>query len=624
MANATNKENEFGFVPASIVADLANIGAWKSRATAIDNLQKALHDVSDKQQLLPGLGRFVAFLVTLVADPNFKIAISSMQILGDLVAKVGREIESHLKTIIPNLVEKFSDSKILVRNANLRVLKQLLVAPHTHTVLRLLACGMSHSSWRVREEVINTAIMALLQPTQDLGDPGPALQLLVRGMGDPKDKVRAVALEGLAVLAHRLGSPTHLLSLLAPTTLTDSQRQQVSTRLADPALPTVSPEGVVEHLERLGATSSEPEPGPVSRKPGSLASANKLPWESQPQARLRAGLEPRPGPSPGPGVAPLQHAAALSLWCSEGGVGAGTAGAAREAGNSLDTGHSQAVGGRGAGSIQWGGLLAPYPDPASRSHEPPPPAQPAYHSILPPAPALQRHPQPSHSPTDSGSIDDRSGQAAEFLGPGQHTLAKPAVAAVRGDSSTVGPGGLVSDHQGSPQQSLVWNLLGPGQQRPLPADARPLQLHPGQGSNPAPGTRVPGPGRLSRYASGQQLELAPGSQAGAVQGAGGEALGQALGGAGHGCSVERSSDSRLWGEAASDLAGLGAQRQSKDSSGEARWAADRTPPDSDLTWPPPLAGAMNWVGTGLGGASGATHYPKGNPWRCHVGQAGLM
>ncbi|GFH28475.1 uncharacterized protein HaLaN_26974, partial [Haematococcus lacustris] len=68
--------------------------------------------------------------------------------------------------------------------------------------------------------------MALLQPTQDLGDPGPALQLLVRGMGDPKDKVRAVALEGLAVLAHRLGSPTHLLSLLAPTTLTDSQRQQ--------------------------------------------------------------------------------------------------------------------------------------------------------------------------------------------------------------------------------------------------------------------------------------------------------------------------------------------------------------------------------------------------------------
>ncbi len=49
----------------------------QSRANAIDSLQKALRDVPDKSQLLPGLQRFVSFLVTLVADPNFKIAISS-------------------------------------------------------------------------------------------------------------------------------------------------------------------------------------------------------------------------------------------------------------------------------------------------------------------------------------------------------------------------------------------------------------------------------------------------------------------------------------------------------------------------------------------------------------------
>eukprot|EP00983_Pelagomonas_calceolata_P129186 1161585-Pelagomonas_calceolata.AAC.27 len=69
----------------------------QSRASAIDNLHKALHDVGDKSQLLPGLPRFVAFLVTLVADPNFKIAISSMQILSDLVGIAGPDIEPHLR-----------------------------------------------------------------------------------------------------------------------------------------------------------------------------------------------------------------------------------------------------------------------------------------------------------------------------------------------------------------------------------------------------------------------------------------------------------------------------------------------------------------------------------------------
>lgn len=69
----------------------------QSRATAIDSLHKALRDVLEKSQLLAGLPKFVGFLMQLVADPNFKIAISSMQILGDLVAKVGRDVEPHLK-----------------------------------------------------------------------------------------------------------------------------------------------------------------------------------------------------------------------------------------------------------------------------------------------------------------------------------------------------------------------------------------------------------------------------------------------------------------------------------------------------------------------------------------------
>jgi hypothetical protein len=69
----------------------------QSRATAIDALQRCLNDVDSKAQLLSGLSNFLSFLMQLVADPNFKIAISSMDILGQLVMKVGAEISSHLR-----------------------------------------------------------------------------------------------------------------------------------------------------------------------------------------------------------------------------------------------------------------------------------------------------------------------------------------------------------------------------------------------------------------------------------------------------------------------------------------------------------------------------------------------
>lgn len=71
----------------------------QSRATAIDALHKALRDVGSKAVLLPTLQELVRFLVGLVADPNFKISISAMSIVGDLASRVGRDLEPHLRRV---------------------------------------------------------------------------------------------------------------------------------------------------------------------------------------------------------------------------------------------------------------------------------------------------------------------------------------------------------------------------------------------------------------------------------------------------------------------------------------------------------------------------------------------
>jgi hypothetical protein len=76
---------------------LTAVPLLQSRANGIDRLHKALLDVRSGTVLLPELPQFVAFLRSLVQDPNFKIALSSLNILGELVSKVGLDIEPHVR-----------------------------------------------------------------------------------------------------------------------------------------------------------------------------------------------------------------------------------------------------------------------------------------------------------------------------------------------------------------------------------------------------------------------------------------------------------------------------------------------------------------------------------------------
>eukprot|EP00798_Chlamydomonas_sp_ICE-L_P017058 gene17058-23353_t len=269
---------EFGFVPQAVIADLQDIGNWKSRANAIDSLQKALSD-SDKSSV------------------------------------------------------KFTDSKVIVRSANLKVLKRLMTVTWVKLVIEQLSMGMSHPSWRVREEIVNTVIMALLQHKHDSLDYQRAFGVLSSALNDSKDKVKAVALEGMAVLNNRMGSsafnqllprsniadaqksaisarlsnpqlPTANLDgivehLLSRSNIADAQKSAISARLSNPQLPTANLDGIVEHVAESSPSFGGPAGGdsdlaPRGRPGGlSAAAAGKLPWEvPHPRPRLRTGVDP--------------------------------------------------------------------------------------------------------------------------------------------------------------------------------------------------------------------------------------------------------------------------------------------------------------------------------------------
>jgi len=68
----------------------------QTRAVAVDGLHKALRGASDRARVLAGVPSFVPFIIGLVDDRNFKVAISAMQILSDLISITGRDIQSQI------------------------------------------------------------------------------------------------------------------------------------------------------------------------------------------------------------------------------------------------------------------------------------------------------------------------------------------------------------------------------------------------------------------------------------------------------------------------------------------------------------------------------------------------
>ncbi|GIL85496.1 hypothetical protein Vretifemale_14008 [Volvox reticuliferus] len=229
-----------------------------------------------------------------------------MSILGDLAAKVGSELGPYLRTVVPALLEKFADSKFQVRSSTMKLVRRLMAACTPSAVLALLAAGSSHSNWRVREEVLNTTIMALLSFGPGSYDPVAAYQVLRSGLSDRKDKVRLVALEGMAVLHSRLSSgelDALMAGQRAAAGLSEPLRAQVAARLDNPALPGINAEGLVEHVVEM-PTSDNPDlrlaDAAFGGGSGGGAGA-KVPWSetSTPaRPRLRApATADRPAPN---------------------------------------------------------------------------------------------------------------------------------------------------------------------------------------------------------------------------------------------------------------------------------------------------------------------------------------
>ena len=97
-------ELQFGFVPVSLYHQ-AQKTDYRVRLGAIEEIQQTLGTIEDVHELNAHVGDFVDFLIDTLHDANFKIQLTTLNIVGDLVTLVGTGMIPHLGILIPRLIK---------------------------------------------------------------------------------------------------------------------------------------------------------------------------------------------------------------------------------------------------------------------------------------------------------------------------------------------------------------------------------------------------------------------------------------------------------------------------------------------------------------------------------------
>lgn len=255
-----------GIVPADLIEAL-QVEDWKVRAPAVQKLLDLLQSKADLGPVVPHLKELVQLLITLLDDPNFKISLTSISIIGALVARLGPAMNvMSLECLVGPLAEKFADKKIVIRQESMKVMVKLMkqLKPLRMTEMAVHIAG--HKNSYVREEIIHLFMLAVLEYGPQALDMQAIVRVFRDGLFDVKDRVRFIAMEAFTLLRSKLGQAA-VEQFLAG--IGQDVVRPLHARFQDPRIPLRSDSGLIEScfaLTRVGssADSDMEAPSPVS------------------------------------------------------------------------------------------------------------------------------------------------------------------------------------------------------------------------------------------------------------------------------------------------------------------------------------------------------------------------
>ncbi|XP_009913559.2 TOG array regulator of axonemal microtubules protein 1 isoform X1 [Haliaeetus albicilla] len=252
---------KFGLLPPELHAGLLDQEDYKSRTQAVEELKRVVGGASQAAVTstpAPSLLGLISFLCTLLDDSNFKVVLGALEVIHLLALRLGDRVPAFLTPLVSAAAKVLGDNKLAIRQEYGRLFLRLMKAAGPKQVLGLLLQQeyLQHKNSKVREEVVNICIVALLtHPSEEL-DLAKLAFGLAPALVDSKRRVRHAAMEAFAALASSMGPGKTGLLFKAVDAVEledngDGVMHAVQARLARKTLPKLVDQGFVEYAVPL-------------------------------------------------------------------------------------------------------------------------------------------------------------------------------------------------------------------------------------------------------------------------------------------------------------------------------------------------------------------------------------
>ncbi|XP_024121585.1 TOG array regulator of axonemal microtubules protein 1 [Oryzias melastigma] len=188
-----------GLISQELHEQLLDLKSYQSRTNGVEELKRILSEVEIKSVPCDSIEEFIKFLPRLLDDSNFKVLYGALQVLNLLIEKLESGVDRYFKHIVLVALKALGDTRTLTRNEYLNVFQQLMKTVEPQQVLGLVIGNLKHKNSRVREDVLNIIMAAILtHPRKDFNIPKLCFEVAPH-LADSKRRVRLAALELFAV-----------------------------------------------------------------------------------------------------------------------------------------------------------------------------------------------------------------------------------------------------------------------------------------------------------------------------------------------------------------------------------------------------------------------------------------
>lgn len=241
-----------GLISHELHEKLLDLKNYQNRTSGVEELKHILLKVNIRSVPSDSIEDFINFLTRLLDDSNFKVMYSTLQILNLLIQKLDKSVNKYFKQLVLLALKALGDTRTITRNEYMNAFRQLMKTVAPQQVLDIVMSNLKHKNSRVREDVLNIIMAAMLtHPRKDFNIPKLCFEVAPY-LADSKWKVRHAALELFAVFDHCLetGKKQPLMKAVDMVELNedaDGLMAAIQARRARHILPKLSSEGIVEY-----------------------------------------------------------------------------------------------------------------------------------------------------------------------------------------------------------------------------------------------------------------------------------------------------------------------------------------------------------------------------------------